>query len=278
MDPDAKPLLDYLDPLPNHFKNREMDKMKRLIWRKVSVNCNWKFASDNFNESYHVRVVHPEMGTYVVEDYTGHSFEMYGNGHNLALELGHPSSRYTDNSFWEGLLKAWDLDPGEYAGRPAEARVALQKQKRKLGPARGHHYIDKLSDEELTDFFHYTAFPNVTITGTPNDGCIHFFRTEPDPTDPEKCTFEYWALYPEVEGLGSYQTVGGPRPWEEAEAEILTYGVDEVGDFIDEDLSVAVHQQKGLRSRGYRDAFLSEQEARVRRFHEVLNDYIEGRR
>lgn len=279
MDPEAKPLIEYLAPLPSHFANRDMANMKRIVWRKVEVDCNWKFASDNFNESYHVRIVHPSMGVYVVEDYTGHSFEMYATGHNRALELGQPSSRYvSDNNYWETLLTTWDLDPADYAGRPGEARLALQQQKRKLGPARGHEYMAKLADDELTDFFHYTAFPNLTITGTPMDGAIHIFRTEPHPTDPEKCTFEYWGLYPEIKGAESIMTVGGPQPWEEAEPDILTFGVDEVGDFIDEDLSVAVNQQKGLHSRGYRDALLTEQEARVRRFHEVLNDYIADRR
>jgi hypothetical protein len=33
-----------------------------------------------------------------------------------------------------------------------------------------------------------------------------------------------------------------------------------------------------VRSRGYRDAHLAAQETRVRFFHEVLNDYLEGRR
>jgi hypothetical protein len=48
--------------------------------------------------------------------------------------------------------------------------------------------------------------------------------------------------------------------------------------FLIQDLGVAVGQQNGFHSRGYTDAFLSGQESRVRRFHEVLNDYIEGRR
>ncbi|MEY4722391.1 MAG: hypothetical protein RIQ46_2116, partial [Pseudomonadota bacterium] len=42
--------------------------------------------------------------------------------------------------------------------------------------------------------------------------------------------------------------------------------------------AVAVSQQLGLRSRGHDDAYLAEQETRVRRFHEVINDYLEGRR
>ncbi len=85
-------------------------------------------------------------------------------------------------------------------------------------------------------------------------------------------------MYPLIEGAEQVATVSGMRRFEEAEPEILTYGKDNVGDFIDEDLSVAVQQQRGLRSMAYRDAELSEQESRVRRFHEVLHDYLEGRR
>jgi phenylpropionate dioxygenase-like ring-hydroxylating dioxygenase large terminal subunit len=278
MDPKARPLAEFLDPIPRLLQNREMEKMTRVLWRKVKVNTNWKFASDNFNESYHLPYVHPSMGIYVVEDYVGHRFEIHANGHNRVVELGHPSARAIQSERWSDVLKAWGLDPAQYASKPAEARLALQKVKRTSGPARGHHYMQKLTDEELTDYFHHTLFPNVTITGSPDSGCVHIFRTEPDAEDPEKCTFEYMALFPQIEGVDTVATVAGMLPLEEAQVEELTYGVDPVGDFIDEDLSVAVQQQRGLHSRGYRDAILSEQEARVRRFHEVLNDYLEGRR
>jgi hypothetical protein len=107
---------------------------------------------------------------------------------------------------------------------------------------------------------------------------MHVFRTEPHPTEPGKCVFEYMALAPRLEGVDEVFTVAGARPFAEAQVENLTYGIDDVGDFVDQDLSVAVWQQKGLHSRGYQDAILSEQETRVRRFHEVLNDYLEGRR
>ncbi|MES2301234.1 MAG: SRPBCC family protein [Pseudomonadota bacterium] len=50
------------------------------------------------------------------------------------------------------------------------------------------------------------------------------------------------------------------------------------GDFLIQDLEVAVTQQQGLHSLGHDDAYLAEQETRIRRFHEVINDYIAGRR
>jgi phenylpropionate dioxygenase-like ring-hydroxylating dioxygenase large terminal subunit len=277
MDPNARPLLDFLEPIPRLFKNRDLDHMTRLVWRRVAVDTNWKFASDNFNESYHLPYVHPNMGIYVVEDYTGHIFEIYANGHNRVVELGHPSARPIDSTFFEDTLRYWGLNPADFAGQPAKARLALQARKRQTAAAKGFPFMSAWTDAELTDFFHHTLFPNLTMTASP-DGTVHIFRTEPDIRDPEKCTFEYMALYPTDIGVPEVMTVAGMRPIKEVEREDLTYGVDAVGDFIDEDLGVAVMQQRGLRSRGYRDAKLSEQEARVRRFHEVLNDYLEGRR
>ncbi len=111
----------------------------------------------------------------------------------------------------------------------------------------------------------------------------HFFRTEPHPSDPEKCTFDYWFLAPRVAGQTEVMTICGPRPLEEARHEFVEYGsgaaiADMMDSFLIQDLSVAVGQQNGFHSRGYSDATLSGQESRVRRFHEVLNDYLEGRR
>jgi hypothetical protein len=121
-----------------------------------------------------------------------------------------------------------------------------------------------------------------TLTGTPEG--VHFFRTEPHRDDPEKCTFDYWFLAPRVEGMHELMTACGMRPLEEAEHESFEYtegaSVEDniLGSFVEQDLSVAVNQQLGFHSRGYTDAVLSGQESRVRRFHEVLNDYLQGRR
>ena len=37
-------------------------------------------------------------------------------------------------------------------------------------------------------------------------------------------------------------------------------------------------QKQGLRSMGFDRAYLADQETRIARFHEVINDYLEGRR
>jgi hypothetical protein len=50
-----------------------------------------------------------------------------------------------------------------------------------------------------------------------------------------------------------------------------------MGKTIDEDVAVFVRQQKAFRSRGYQGVYLANQESRIRRYHELIDDYIEGR-
>jgi hypothetical protein len=40
---------------------------------------------------------------------------------------------------------------------------------------------------------------------------------------------------------------------------------------------VFVTQQRGFRSRGFDGVYLSRQETRVRRYHELIDDYIAGK-
>jgi hypothetical protein len=59
---------------------------------------------------------------------------------------------------------------------------------------------------------------------------------------------------------------------------MLDYGKDSIGPAIEDDVRVFVTQQRGFRSRGFKGVYLSAQETRIRRYHELIDDYIEGRR
>lgn len=283
-DRNARPLLDYLDPIPTLLGNRDLENYVRVVWRTLRVNTNWKFASDNFNEAYHIPAVHPQFMPMIDDHYSTTLFEMYPNGHNRMIEKLQPSSRAADKDqvapLWADVLKAWDLNPDDFQGRAQEGRLALQQARRTLGPQRGYGYFDKLTDDELTDQMHHTCFPNLTLTATAEG--LHMFRTEPDAEDPNWSTFDYWYMVPRVEGAGEVATLYGMRPYREAEHEDGSFADYEAaidqGDFLTQDLSLAETQQRGLRSMAFEDCYLADQETRVRRFHEVLNDYLEGRR
>jgi hypothetical protein len=74
------------------------------------------------------------------------------------------------------------------------------------------------------------------------------------------------------------ETPLGPRPLRPAEHEWVVYPEGSMGYVTDQDISMAIGQQKGVKSKGFDGAILTNQERRVRRYHEVLNDYIEGRK
>jgi phenylpropionate dioxygenase-like ring-hydroxylating dioxygenase large terminal subunit len=241
------------------------------------VPCNWKIIRDNFNESYHLPTLHPELADFIDDDYLDTSFEMYPSGHNRMVQKGcQPSGRLDLPDQLEPtlseVLKEWGLDPAAFQGRARAARLALQQAKRTLGAERGFLHHETMTDSQLTDYYHYTLWPNLTITMSP-DG-FQILRSEPHPTDPERCIFDHWYLMPEVAGRTEVVTPVGPRPFQEAEKEVVTYGQTSLGYVADQDMSIAVGQQQGLHSRGYTGGLLSGQEKRIQRFHELLNDVV----
>jgi phenylpropionate dioxygenase-like ring-hydroxylating dioxygenase large terminal subunit len=186
---------------------------------------------------------------------------------------------------FDAILRAWDIDPEsypDYETKVMQGWLDLKAQKRKLWKERGYVHYEHLDDEQLTDSPHTVIFPNVTISFLPDN--IIFFRTEPHPDDPNKCTFDLWCMVFPVEGQTEVESImAGVQPLREAEMQHRAFdggrGVPEIaGQIVYQDMLLAEGQQRGLRSRGYQDSYLAAQESRVRFFHEVLNDYLEGRR
>ena len=59
---------------------------------------------------------------------------------------------------------------------------------------------------------------------------------------------------------------------------VYEFGEEVMGMTITQDIAVFTQQQKGFRSRGFKGVYLSKQETRIRRYHELIDDYIEGER
>ena len=62
----------------------------------------------------------------------------------------------------------------------------------------------------------------------------------------------------------------------EVEHQVFEYGEHQMGLTIDQDLEIMPGQQAGFRSRAYRGAYLAGQESRLSRYHELIDDYIDG--
>jgi len=286
MDPDCVTLQEYLGPIWEEWQAREIDTWKRTMAKSAWLPCNWKAVLDNFNESYHVPTVHQgattetnreeirgSINTYFEET----QFDLSNEGHNRMIMQGGYGVGLVDEGgkILEPLLSRllyWDLDPEDFKGDPEATRPAIQKAKRKLGASRGFSHYDKVPEAQLTDAFHYTLFPNFAVTVWA-DG-FHFLRARPHMNDPEQCLFDNW-WYSSPGSIESGLDHWGRKGAEEAEVVMVDPQKTSIGPGIEEDVGVFVTQQRGFRSRGFKGVYLSSQETRVRRYHELIDDYIE---
>ena len=93
MNEDAPDLMEYLDPLPEIYKNHNFKDQIRAQWVRVELDVNWKFFCDNFNESYHTRFVHPQVPSVIDQDHFTSRYEMFPKGHARIIQMGRPSIR-----------------------------------------------------------------------------------------------------------------------------------------------------------------------------------------
>ncbi len=287
MDPKCAPLKDYLGPIWDEWQARNIDTWQRTMANSMWLPCNWKVVLDNFNESYHVPTVHmgakpdtdrKEIRGHINTYFKETRFDLATEGHNrMVMEGGYGvGSTDQDGNIIEPLasqLRYWNLDPADFRGRPADTRSALQQAKRQLGPDRGFDHYARVPDAQLTDAFHYTLFPNFAVTLW-SDG-FHFLRARPHPEDPKQCLFDnWWYASPASLEAGVERNHGHQG---QAERQLLSYPDDSIGPGIEDDVRVFVTQQRGFRSRGFKGVYLAKQETRIRRYHELIDDYIEGR-
>jgi len=180
----------------------------------------------------------------------------------------------------------WDIDPESYPDfetKAIQGWMDLKAAKRRSWKEKGYVHYEHMNDEELTDSPHTVMFPNVTISFLPDN--LIFFRTEPDPKDPTRCTFDLWCMAFPVEGQSEAHGIMTRDlfPVRECESKTCDFeggeGIPEIIDSIVwQDMMLAEAQQNGWESRGFGDYYLADQESRVRFFHETLNDYIAGRK
>ena len=282
MNKNAPSLKEYLGPVWDDWKRYKSEDWVRTSAASVSVNCNWKVPQDNSCESYHLPTVHPQGEYWIEHDYKQCVFDWCDEGHNrMAIQMGAPAQSLRDKDLriddqLASMLTPWGLDPSDFVGREYETRVALQKAKREQAELKGYR-IEDLDDDQLTDAYHYNIFPNVTVSFA---GCeyVSMQRMRPHPHDPEQCYYDNFTFGAKgSENDADLDGLGG-KEWlqEGKERQFFTYGDRLMNRTIaDQDLSVVVGQQLGLNSRGFTGVTLSQQEHRLQRFHEVIDQYLE---
>jgi len=283
MDEDAEPLLDYLDPLPEHLKAYNFADMKIIKDLETPWPCNWKIAHDAFVEVYHVHAVHPEILPFF-NDYEV-QWDTYRNGHSRQLlKFGEISHRFEDqgsvNPGLAALLEEVNVDPQDFPNDPDGSRRLIQTAKRAKAERLGLDYSG-FTDNQLTDDWNYGLFPNITFNAHPEGLLIQRFR--PHPRDPEQMTYDLMVLFHPVDDptfkVPAYMGVedgvdisGKVRP----ERRFIAHGQDGLGDVISQDARMMGYVQAGVNSRGYGGARYSEMEQQLRHWHKEWDRYIAG--
>ena len=268
MNPDAEPLLEFLDPIaqhldPYHFEDYAIVQDMTLEW-----DCNWKTSVDAFNEVYHVQGIHPQLLESLDDIHV--QIDLYERHNRYLVPFGLVSPRYQNqDEVTEPLrefMTASGIDPEAFAGGMADVRPAMQAATRASAAAQGLD-VSELNDDQLSDDYHYYIFPSLTFNTTAMS--FLFFRQRPHATDPNKMLFDlqtYVRIPPGAEAP--------PRPPHTQHR----HGEVSLGLVLDQDSYNLPRVQKGMNSRAYPGLLINYRERRIRHMHKVLDGYLEAAR
>ena len=131
LDPDAPPLADYLEGVPDDTAWADLDEFRCAAITHTMVDCNWKVVADGFGETYHVQGLHPEMLGSIDDvntpqrlwEHHGVSYQQYGvPSPRLGRDVG-------DQVVWDSFLET-------QGGRMGPDHVVRRARRRRSPRAR----------------------------------------------------------------------------------------------------------------------------------------------
>lgn len=273
-------LLDYLEVLPEHFRNWDLTGWYAHGHVRKHLSCNWKIAMEAFMEAYHTPFVHPEM-THVVGDHNMQHdiFSDHVSRDLCAMAVPSPTSKVkmTQQEMLDSMLVGDANMVGERVtvpeGRSARwvmAERLREKMKREYGLDYSGHSVP-----EMIDSLKYNVFPNVIFYPAPGLALIQLFRPDGHRTD--KAIFDIITLRPKPTD-GSDFEVAEPVDIVEGEGFASKGGMDAfLGAVLDQDTEIMRWQHEGMLASGKGAETLSiYQESRIRHIHDTLDKYLQG--
>lgn len=295
MNPDIEPLLEYLAPVPNLYRNFEFEHTRIGWYKTIVAPCNWKTVIDAFNEAYHTEGTHPQLVKFgVAQKVPAVAFgrhtslrvsrndtstegsilkqskrDLRQHLHALGKELYSTlHALYTEPFVRAAERLAQELPEETPAG---EVLQTFKRFHREEMERTGACWPDKLTDAEVTEAGGtWHIFPN-TIVLAAYDGAL-WYRLRPHGDNPDSCVFDIW-------WLGRYAPGKEPPLRHDFYASPKEFAGQNA--FLEQDFSNLEQVQKGMKSRGFAGGRTNpHQEVAVSHLHEVLYDYLfeDGRR
>jgi phenylpropionate dioxygenase-like ring-hydroxylating dioxygenase large terminal subunit len=286
LDPDAEPLLDYLDPLPALLAPYHLEQMRLRASLGTIIDANWKAVVDAFNEGYHVQGLHRQILPWT--DDVSIEYEQVGKhahygrlpGARRKLQpsprLGLSRSEYDEGEILANLVAGLGgaflgeeraaIEELRASGPPPGQSLleAYQERRMQLLAARGFD-VSGLSPEVMTSADDVYCFPNVV--GPIYPGSAILFRVRPCGDDPNRSVKDTWVLEwraPDATD-GRRATSRFFDDWHERDW----------GQITEQDYENLANVQRGMRSAGWTGARLNpRQESNILHMHRVIDRYL----
>jgi nitrite reductase/ring-hydroxylating ferredoxin subunit len=281
MDPNARPLLEFLEPLPTILAGYHFEDMRFRSYRTTILPANWKVVLDAFNEAYHVQGTHPQILGWTddvnirYETLGLHGRHGNGNQGYPSPRLGMPESSINQSEILVSLLE--NLRGLFYREERALAETwkgrevpsgmtAIQMfagMRREFAASNGID-LSELTDQQLLGVDDVHFFPNVV--GPLFGPTTTLFRMRPNGMDPDSTIKDLWTLQRLVPG----------GEWQMPERRFYPdWREKDWGSVTAQDYENMTHVQEGLKVRSSRGLRLNpRQEAEIIHMHEVIDRYI----
>lgn len=161
---DAEPFETFIAPLAERWADFDMSRIRHpgdVGSLKLTVNCNWKLAVENFCESYHLPSIHPGLNAYSkLEDHYPIEAEdrFSGQGSHVYTPLlveGGPNLPQFPNlpARWDKAAEYASLFPNVLLGIHRDHYYAIRLEPVSLGVTREHLEIYYVDDESADPAF-----------------------------------------------------------------------------------------------------------------------------
>lgn len=275
LDPEAPPLEDYLDVLPEHFAAWPLEDRFLSAHVVRTMPCNWKVALEAFIEAYHVKTVHPQLLPSAADSMT--EYDVYGRHVSrmvtaVGVQSDHIDRTLDETEIFRAMVdrRAADvgIEPGSTARRALADRVRASLGRR---TGRDHSHI---TDAEALDGIEYFLFPNFMPWAGAGVLTPFAYRFRPNGHDPESCVIDIMMLEPVPEGgdrppAAATRYLGPDETWSD---------VPELGAFgrvFNQDGATFARIQRGLHASVRPSLTLARyQESRIRHLHATLDGYL----
>lgn len=264
-DQDCEPLEDFLEVLPDHFKDWGLEDRYVAIHTYKELPGNWKMCMEGFLEAYHVLATHPEglRGS----SWANTQYDVFGKNVSRFLQnlsTGNPHMDQTEAQIYGVLGNNPDDLPEGMTAREQHAENLRHAMGKDLGVD-----LSNVSTSIMLDSIEYHLFPNACFFPGIQIPLIYRFR----PTSLGTCVHEIMILQPVPDGE--------ERP---APAEVSRLSIEDsyskVDGFalafvLDQDTENFHRQWAGMNASFKSGQTLGNyQEVRIRNLHNTLDEYL----